>query len=270
MIYSDLHIHTNCSDGQYSPAKVVSLAKKHGLTNIAITDHDTVSGIEAALLAGREQSVNVIPGVELSAKEYKKLHILGYNFHTDAPELTDMCNELVDGRTQRKYRIVDFLRERGVNVSVEEVEAEAGGNVIGRPHFAAVMVKKGYVGSVQEAFDKHLDTPEFVKIEREKASAEKCISVIKKSGGKTSLAHPHQLQLNDDRLEGLINKLKDFGLDAIECFYPLHTDKQTAFYLELAKKYDLHVTGGSDFHGEKVKPDITFSKLKLDINWIYK
>ena len=130
------------------------------------------------------------------------------------------------------------------------------------------MVRHGYVSTNREAFDRYLDTDEYQKIERFKASARDCIAAIRADGGRAALAHPYQLGLDDERLEALIRQLKDSVLEAIECFYPRHTQKQTAFYLELARRYDLHVTGGSDFHGERVKPDITLKRWELNLTWL--
>lgn len=126
------------------------------------------------------------------------------------------------------------------------MEELAGNAVIARPHFAQVMVRHGYVSTNREAFDRYLDTDEYQKIERFKVSARDCIAAIRSDGGRAALAHPYQLGLDDERLEALIRQLKDSVLEAIECFYPRHTPEQTAFYLELARRYDLHVTGGSD------------------------
>lgn len=265
---ADLHTHSTASDGQYSPAELVRLAKAQNIQVLALTDHDTVSGISQAAEAGSECGVRIIPGVELGAKEYRNLHILGYGY-TDAPcPLTQLCEKLRAGRDERKYRILDFLKEKGVDISLEEVEQAAGGKVIARPHFAQVMVRRGYVATTREAFDRYLDTSEYSRIERFKASAQECISAIKASGGKVSLAHPYQIGLDDNDLEKLLRTLIENGLDAIECYHSGHTVQQTAFYLSLAKKYGLHVTGGSDFHGERVKPDIRITGLPLDVDWL--
>ena len=148
------------------------------------------------------------------------------------------------------------------------MEELAGNAVIARPHFAQVMVRHGYVSTNREDFDRYLDTDEYQKIERFKVSARDCIAAIRSDGGRAALAHPYQLGLDDERLEALIRQLKDSGLEAIECFYPRHTPEQTAFYLELARRYDLHVTGGSDFHGERVEPDITLKRWELNLTWL--
>lgn len=269
MIYTtDLHTHSAASDGQYSPLELVRLAKKHGIEILALTDHDTIDGLEEALEAGKAEGLTVLRGIELSAKEYRNLHILGYGFSTDAPGLAELCRRLKDGRDERKYRIVDFLKEKGVPVSLEEVEELAGGDIIARPHFARAMVRRGYVKTTREAFDRYLDTEEYQRISRFKADARTCVEVLKAAGGKVSLAHPYQVRLDDEALEELVRRLAGWGLDAVECFYPRHTPEQTAFYQRLAAKYGLRVTGGSDFHGERVKPDIGLASWRLETDWL--
>lgn len=265
----DLHTHTTASDGQYPPAQLVKLGKEQGLQALAVTDHDTIAGVDEAIGAGVNCGVRVIRGVELSAKEHQNFHILGYGFRDGDTELSRLCEKLRAGRDERKYRIVDFLRGKSVNIDLAEVEELAGGEVIARPHFAQVMVKHGYVSTNREAFDLYLDTPEFCeKVKRFKADARTCVEAIKSAGGKVSLAHPYQMVIPDDELESLVKQLADWGLDAIECFYPKYTQEQQDFYLRLTEKYRLHRTGGSDFHGEKVKPDVKLAGLELDIDWL--
>ena len=265
---SDLHTHSTASDGQYSPAELVRLAKERGLDALALTDHDSLEGLEEALAAGQSLGLRVLRGVELGAQEYRNLHILGYDFSPNASSLQTLCNRLREGREERKYRILDFLREKGVPLSLAEVEAAAAGGSIGRPHFAQVMVRRGFVSTPREAFDRYLDTDEYQRIERFKADARTCVETIKAAGGRVSLAHPYQIGLEDEPLEALVRSLADWGLDAIECFYPRHTEAQQALYLRLAERYGLHVTGGSDFHGERIKPDISLAALPLDLDWL--
>lgn len=268
-LLSDLHTHSTASDGQYTPTQLVGLAQKKGLEVLALTDHDTMDGLDEALQAGAALGLRVLRGVELGASEYRSLHILGYSFSPDAPGLRTLCGELKRGRDERKYRIIDFLHEKGVVISLDEVAAVAGGDIIARPHFAQAMVRRGYVKTPREAFERYLDTDEYQRIERIKPDAAACVETIKASGGKAALAHPYQVGLEDGPLEALVGRLADCGLDAIECYYPRHTPRQQAFYLHLAQKYGLHVTGGSDFHGEQVKPDIELAALYLNTDWLF-
>ena len=267
----DLHTHTTASDGQYTPAELVGLAKGRGLDLLAVTDHDTIAGVDEAMEAGEALGLKVIRGVELSAQEHPNFHILGYGFQAGGTELARLCEKLRAGRDDRKYRIVDFLREKGVEVDLSEVEELAGGEVIARPHFARALVRRGYVSTNREAFDRYLDTEEFrQKVKRFKADARACVEAIKSAGGKASLAHPYQMGLPDGELEELVARLKGWGLDAIECYYPRYSRSQQEFYLHLTEKYQLHRTGGSDFHGEKVKPEVKLAslELELELDWL--
>ena len=266
---ADLHTHSTASDGQYTPSELARLAKDQGIEVLALTDHDTIAGVDEAVSAGEALGLRVIRGVELSAKEHHGFHILGYGFQTGNTELSGLCEKLRLGRDDRKHKIIDFLREKDVYIDLAEVEALAGGDVIGRPHFARILVKHGYVSTNREAFDRYLDTEEFrKKVKRFKADARACVDAVKLAGGKVSLAHPYQMRLPDDELDALVARLKDWGLDAIECYYPKYSAEQQAFYLRLAEKYRLRQTGGSDFHGEKVKPDIRLAKWPLALEWL--
>ena len=271
IVSCDLHSHTTASDGQYTPAQLVKLGKGRGLQVLAVTDHDTIAGVAEAMEAGRQYGLQVIRGVELSAKEHHNFHLLGYGFRDGDTELARLCEKFRVGRDERKYKIVEFLHSQGVDIDLAEVEDLAGGEVIARPHFAQVMVRRGYVSTNREAFDRYLDTEEFrQRVKRFKADARTCVEAIKAAGGKVSLAHPYQMGLPDDELDVLVGQLKDWGLDAIECYYPKYTVQQQEFYLHLAGKYKLHRTGGSDFHGEKVKPDVELAALELELDWLFR
>lgn len=266
---SDLHIHSTASDGQYSPSRLVELAKERGVDAIALTDHDTMDGLAEAMQTGERLGVRIIPGIELSAKEYPTFHILGYGFVPGAPALAELCHRMKFRRDDRSQRLLAFLHEKGIRLSLSEVTGIAGGTVIGRPHFAQAMVRRGYVSTNREAFDRYLDTDEYhQKVERDKPSAQECIAAIKDSGGKVSLAHPYQIGIDDKSLDKLVCRLVGFGLDAIECYYPKYTPEQQKLYLYFTEKYHLHQTGGSDFHGEKVKPDVELTPLELDLDWL--
>lgn len=265
----DLHTHSTASDGQYAPEEVVRQAKERGLEVLALTDHDTLDGVEEAVRAGERLGLKVLRGIEIGAAEYENLHILGYNVSSEAPKLTELCRKFKAGRDARSFRILNYLHENGFELTLEEVEALAGGSIIGRPHFAQAMVRRGYVSSNREAFDRWLDTEEFQEINnRFKVDARTCVEAVKAAGGKVSLAHPYQMKLEDEALTALVGELAGYGLDAIECYYPRHTAAQQTLYLRLAEKYGLHITGGSDFHGERVKPDIQLAALELELEWL--
>lgn len=268
MIYkADLHTHSTASDGQYTPRELAGLVKKRGAEVWALTDHDNLDGLEEAVSAGGALGLRVLRGVELSADEYLNLHILGYDFSISM--LETWIESLKNGRDDRKYRIRDFLRAKGIEIPLDEADAEAAGGSVGRPHFAKVMLRLGYVSTRKEALDRYLDTSEFQVFEKgTKPSAQECIERIKAAGGKVSLAHPYQIVLGGDSLEDVVKRLKGWGLDAIECYYPIHSPEQTLEYLNLAKKFDLHITGGSDFHGEKNKPDHPLAAWELDLDWL--
>lgn len=267
--FADLHTHTTASDGQYTPTELVQMAKQRGVDAVAVTDHDTVDGLREAVQAGEQYGLRVIPGIELSAREYPTFHILGYGFAPGARPLGELCRRMKARRDERNPRLLAFLREMGVELSLAEVTELAGGDIIGRPHFAQAMVRRGYVASNREAFDRYLDTEEYhEKVERGKPSARECIQAIKASGGRVSLAHPYQIGISDEALDKLVGELADQGLDAIECWYPKYTPEQQAFYIYLAERYRLHQTGGSDFHGEKVKPDVKLELYRLNLDWL--
>lgn len=270
MVYTaDLHIHSTASDGQYSPTQLVQLAKQAGIQVMALTDHDTLGGLTEAVQAGAEAGVRVIPGIEMSAREYHTFHILGYGVATENSPLTEACQGMRIGRGKKALRIIDFLKDKGMYIDMDEVSQLAAGSVIGRPHFARIMLEKGYISNYRDAFNLYLDTDEYhERVEISKPPVQECIEKIKGSGGKVVLAHPHQIGIDNDAMDKLVRQLADQGLDGIECYYPKHTRDMTEFYLSLAKKYQLHVTGGSDFHGEKVKPEIKLAQLELELDWL--
>lgn len=266
---ADLHTHSTASDGQYTPSELAKLVKARGVQAWALTDHDTTDGVREAMEAGAALGLRVIPGIELSAKEYHTYHILGYGYRVDDPALTGLCDRMKRSRDERAARIAAYLTENGMPLTLGEIEEIAGGEVVGRPHFAQAMMRHGYVASVREAFDKWLDTPDYhARVAYVKPSARECVETIKAAGGKVSLAHPYQIGVDDDALDALVRELVGYGLDAIECYYPKYTLEQQAFYLHLIEKYSLRATGGSDFHGERVKPDVALAAWELDVDWL--
>jgi hypothetical protein len=227
------------------------------LAAIALTDHDTISGLAEAREAGLEFGVRVLSGVEISV-EYasKTVHMLGYCFDSGAGQLEAGLEALVGGRNERNAKIVGRLNELGATVTLAEIEAEAGGKVVGRPHIARVLLRHGFVSDWQEAFDRYLARGAAAYFERLRFSPADAVRMIRNAGGVAVLAHPKYVSLHEgESLEDVVRSLVDVGLSGIECFYSDHSAEETETYLELARSFSLIVTGGSDFHGD-VKPDL--------------
>jgi 3',5'-nucleoside bisphosphate phosphatase len=261
----DLHLHTTHSDGSLSPTKVLWLAHKAGVTALAITDHDIVTGIPEALAAGAELGIEIIPGVEISSRVGdSELHILGYCLHWQDPELNQRLAFLRESRHSRNPQIIERLRALGLDVTYEEVRALAGTDAVGRPHIARLLMDKKYVTSAKDAFDRYLADGRPAYVARELPNPADAIAWIRAAGGVAVLAHPTWAKVSGEGLTTLLTTLKTAGLGGIEVHYSTHTKRQTTEYLDLAKRLDLLVTGGSDFHGV-TKPDIEVGTGRGDL-----
>ncbi len=258
----DLHTHSTASDGTYAPAAVVDLARENGLSAIALTDHDTVAGVAEAAARAKEVGIDFLPGIEISAEfpAPGTLHILGYGVDPLSPDLRSLTETLLAGRDNRNPRIVAKLNELGMAITMDEVEAEAAGNVVGRPHIAAALMRKGHVKSIKEAFDKYLAQGAAAYFDKERLSPRQAIDRIRAAGGVAVLAHPVQLRTtNDAQLDRVVKDLVDLGLSGIEVYHSDHDELMVRKVRELAKKYALLQTGGSDFHGRN-KPAISLGR----------
>jgi len=235
----------------------VRLAAEQGLVALSITDHDTVDGVREAMDAGRRAGLEIIPGLEISALPPPEvistngvLHVLGYLVDTEHPGLAGALSWMREQRSARNPEIVRRLNGLGIELSYEEVERHAGGGQVGRPHIARALVEKGVVSSVQEAFDRYLRTGGPAAVEKEKLVLAAAVEAIHAAGGLAVLAHPCQLGVGDGAaLEMLVRTFVEEGLDGIECRYPAHAPEQTRRYRQLAARYGLVETGGSDYHG---------------------
>ncbi len=249
----DLHSHTDASDGSCSPAQLIAEAVRSGVTVLGITDHDTFHGYEEALDLAAEAGIDLICGIELSTKLHgRSVHLLGYFPETGGlGAFREWILDQQASRRDRNQRLVARLRELGFDITLEEAEARGRG-MTGRPHFAQIMVEKGYVPDIRHAFDEYLDESAKGYVYRREPTFAEGVERIRSAGGVASLAHP--VRVNGD-VPALMPELCDSGLNAIEAYHSDHERYDTELYLSLAARYGLLVTGGSDFHGA-VKPGV--------------
>lgn len=264
----DLHIHSTASDGTLSPPEIIRLAVKLNLGAISITDHDTMDGAKEALLTGIPPAIKFLTGVEVSTSApsnfpcFGSLHILAYGIRLDDFELNHALEMLQHARERRNPRIIERLNSLGINVSLTEVALDAGDCQLGRPHIARYMLKKGWVQSIDEAFDKYLGRGKPAYVDKYRLDSAKAIEMIRGAGGIPVLAHPCLIKaVGDQPLEKLILDLKEIGLMGLEAYYPGHSSKQIIQYSQMAKRLGLLITGGTDFHGS-IKPDIRMGSGK--------
>lgn len=264
----DLHLHTTASDGVMTPSEIVNYAKNKGLLAIAITDHDTIEGLEEGLFEGERIGLEVIPGIEISAEHSPgSMHLLGFFIDIHHPTLKERLGYLQRARAERNPKMVEKLKKLGIDITFDEVLKASGGGQVGRPHFAQVLLEKGYVRSFQEAFDRFLKKGASAYVEKMRFSAEESIHFINEANGVAVLAHPNTLQLNGySELENLILRLVKRGLRGIEAYYPEHSALEVTQYKTLAERHGLLVTGGTDYHGiEKNGLDIAVGRGEMKL-----
>jgi predicted metal-dependent phosphoesterase TrpH len=248
----------------------VHLAKTEGLQAVAITDHDTTAGNAEALAAGEEFELEVIPGVEISADSpYGSVHIVGLLIDVNESGMEATLKELRDFRYTRNVKMIEKLNELGIAITMEELITESGGDLVGRPHFAALLVKKGSVRSYQEAFHRYLKEGGEAYLDKKRLPLEEAIAMIKQSGGISILAHPYTLMRRDElNFENNIHHIVDLGIEGIEVFYSEHGRGDEARFSDLANRYNLLVSGGTDFHGS-VKPNVKLGRGHGDMDLQY-
>ena len=246
----DLHTHTTASDGTLTPSQLVSEAAQRGLRVLAVTDHDSTDGVAEALdEASRHPPLQVVPGIEINCDvEGAEIHILGYYPDDEAPWFQDFCRAQRRERRARVHRIADRLAELGMPIDPEEIFTLVREGSAGRPHVAQAMLKRGYVKSVREAFDKYLGAGKLAHVPRKKLTPDDAVRIIRRAGGVPVFAHPG-LSGRDEMIPGLISA----GMMGIECYYGEHSAAQRAGYLQLCREHGLVATGGSDFHGPRVR-----------------
>ena len=276
---TDLHTHSTASDGSFSPVSLMNEAAKRGLSAIALTDHDTIDGLEEAAKAAAERNMIFIPGIELEI-EWKEdaggeFHLLGLGLKKTCASFRTAVADLARRREQRNFEIVDRMNKAGISASYDEIKALASGSEgpgkfgssIGRPHFAAFLVKRKIVRNREQAFTRYLGRGKPFYAPKAGLEFERAVEAVKESGGIAILAHPMSLYVSWGRLPDLIKSLKERGLDGLEAWHPSTKVSSCKRLEELGKKLGLCVTAGSDFHGE-VRPDrrlgITAGGRKID------
>ena len=259
----DMHTHTNYSDGDLSPQELIKLAIDKGIGTLAITDHNTIEGIKKVnknndtIVAS---GIKIINGIELSAKtDIGRMHILGYGIDLNNEALNKKLLEIKDNSINSFLSIMEQIkRDYGIRFSYEDIKTLVNANHnLGRPDLAKLCIKYGYASTVQEAFDKYLiEAHNKTRQTSKKLPYQECLELITKSGGIPILAHPKTLELSEKELLILLKEMISYGLKGIEVYHSSHSQEEMSYYLEIANKYDLLISGGSDFHGKTVKPDI--------------
>jgi 3',5'-nucleoside bisphosphate phosphatase len=252
----DLHAHSTVSDGSDPPEELVDLAVKAGLSSLALTDHDRQDGIAPARGRASEVGIELVAGTEISCQHPGTMHMLVYFLEPGEGPLQDELVRLQAARDDRNERLLARLAEVGLPVTGEELEEEAGGSGAGRPHVAAILVRKGFARSVQDAFDRYLSKGRPAYVEKERLTAPVAITLALQSGALPVLAHPLSMGLGDSELEQALEELADAGLVGLEAIYSRYSKEERASLAVMAARAGLAITGGSDYHGT-YKPDLS-------------
>lgn len=250
-LFVDLHIHTNCSDGVFTPAEILEKVRAAKLAAFAITDHDTIEGYRKVLERLTPKDPELITGIELSSSyETSDLHILAYGFDPDNIPLNNAITKFKDARTQRGKKMVEKLNQLGVKITYEEVQKKAGSGVIGRPHVAEAIFDSGAISRYNEAFEKYIGVSGPAYVAKANLSPNEALELIHSAGGTAVLAHPMVGEAYQH-----IEMLAGLGLDGIEVFHPEHSGEDTKKLKKVAQEFGLSITGGSDFHGRDGRND---------------
>ncbi|MBN1864389.1 MAG: PHP domain-containing protein [Victivallales bacterium] len=272
----DLHVHSTASDGSMSPGELVDTARSLGLAALALTDHDTISGLPEFLRAAEKfDDIEAVPGVEISvAYNSRELHLLGLFISHSYQPMENMLCEIRRNRNTRNELIVEKLRDGGYEITGEELAAAAGGESVGRPILAKVLVEKGYFKEPQDAFDSCLNRGGHAYVARVLPSPEEAIDMIHMAGGIAVWAHPlHRARTARNFLRNTLRELSPMGLDAVEAYYTSFSDEQTQAVSEIAAEFGMPVSGGSDFHGSN-QPGVNmgsgYGALRVPYSVFYK
>ncbi|MFW6266299.1 MAG: PHP domain-containing protein [Halanaerobiales bacterium] len=262
---ADLHLHSTYSDGSYTPRELIKEAANLNINPVAITDHDTVEGIEPGLRAAKDFDVDLIPAIEFSTFSGKaEIHILGYYIDYKNDQLLQTVEKIFNARLERAKKMVKLLNQQDINISYDQVKKLAGDDYVGRPHVARAMVEEGYISEIGEAFSSnYIGNGGRAYVAKYKITPTEAIKLIKKVKGIPVLAHPYFINHGDPLSFEDIYELKQEGLLGVEVYHSKHTAEATSQYLKIAKELDLLITGGTDFHGEN-SPEIKMGDILLE------
>lgn len=267
----DLHLHSTYSDGTNTPEELVALAAEAGLAAAVLTDHDTMEGTPRFLAAARAAGLRSLAGMEISADVPRRtVHLLAYGCDPAEPRLAAALARIRDGRAERNAHILEKLGRLGAPISMEEVRAEAGNaEVVGRPHIAAALVRRGFAEDRVDAFRRFLGRGAPAYAERYRLSPEEALSLVAGAGGVVSLAHPASTGYNPAELRRFVGRLAEHGLAGIECLYTGYLPNQVEEYVGLAREFGLLVTGGTDYHGDNkpgIRIGVAYGRLKVPLS----
>ncbi len=277
-MFCDLHLHSRFSDGTETPTEVVRLAREARLVAIALTDHDTFDGVPEALEAGRRQGIRVVPGVELSLPHDGGFHLIALGVDPEHAGIRDVAKRLCDARGPRNAGMIAKLNDLGIDITIDEVRAEAGGDVIARPHIARVLVRTGVAKHTQDAFDRFLGRGAAAYVDRERVPFDDAARETHAAGGVTILCHPQTLGFDTrsnpaeaHRLRDWLVDLRERGLDAMETRYGSWSQRQERQWEAVAQDVGLLRSGGSDFHGGNkpgLRVGIGRGRLRVPVSWL--
>lgn len=260
----DLHTHSTVSDGSDPPERIPELAHAAACRAVALTDHDRVDGLAAAGARAAELGIELVPGVEISCEHRGTMHLLVYFLPGGGGPLQDELARLQDVRDSRNRRLAQVMSELGLPVTYEEIQAEAGGMGAGRPHIASILVRKGVVGSIQEAFDVWLAKGRPAYIDKQRLAPDVAVRLAVASGGVPVLAHPLSLDLSPGETTAVVSELAGYGLAGVEAIYGRYSGEERSGLAALATQFRLVATGGSDYHG-RYKPDLQVGTGRGDL-----
>lgn len=252
----DLHCHSVFSDGSNTPEELLALAEQGGLSALALTDHDTTGGLERFMVAGNASSVEVVPGIELSAEfSGSALHILGYLFDVQNSELQEALAWVREGRKERNVQMLEKLNALGYDLTMDDVRKYAGDELVGRPHFASALMAGGHFKHPNKIYRQLLGKGKAAYVNRRRLTPVQCVEIISNAGGAAVIAHPGQMKITRNKLRRLVRSLKEVGLAGMEVLHPSHQQHQVAAFERICADFDLAPTGGTDFHGV-ITPDL--------------